>query len=90
MTIRRYYKVYGEVQAVGFRHFSKVVADEYHLTGYVRNEYDGSVTIEVQGEEDIVRNFLEEVEKVSYHIEISRFSWENLAICSRETSFSIL
>ena len=49
-----------------------------------------SVTIEVQGEEDIVRIFLEEVEKVSYHIEISRFSWENLAICSQETSFSIL
>ncbi|WP_022749403.1 acylphosphatase [Lachnobacterium bovis] len=88
--IRRYYKVYGEVQAVGFRHFSKVVADKHNLTGYVQNEYDGSVTIEVQGEEEVVRNFLDEIEKVSYHVGISRYTWENLAICPQETEFSIL
>ena len=39
----------GQVQGVGFRWTSMGVARELSLTGWVRNERDGSVTAEIQG-----------------------------------------
>ena len=39
----------GQVQGVGFRWTSSLVARELGLTGWVRNESDGSVTAEIQG-----------------------------------------
>ena len=39
----------GEVQGVGFRWTARKVADELGLTGWVRNESDGSVEMELQG-----------------------------------------
>ncbi len=49
----------GRVQAVGYRRYLREMAQQGNLTGYVRNEKDGSVTIFVQGEESAVRNFVE-------------------------------
>ena len=39
----------GEVQGVGFRWTARRVAQELGLTGWVRNEPDGSVSMELQG-----------------------------------------
>ena len=39
----------GEVQGVGFRWTARKVAQELGLTGWVRNEPDGSVSMELQG-----------------------------------------
>lgn len=47
----------GEVQAVGFRWTSAMVARELGLTGWVRNEDDGSVSMELQGAGDHVGAF---------------------------------
>uniref|UniRef100_A0A7C4RV79 Acylphosphatase n=1 Tax=Fervidobacterium thailandense TaxID=1008305 RepID=A0A7C4RV79_9BACT len=41
--------VRGIVQGVGFRHFVKTVARALGVTGYVRNELDGSVTVVAGG-----------------------------------------
>lgn len=40
----------GQVQGVGFRYATRQVAEGFALTGWVRNEPDGSVRLEVQGE----------------------------------------
>ncbi len=42
----------GEVQGVGFRWTARIVADRVGCTGWVRNESDGSVTMELQGTDD--------------------------------------
>ena len=42
-------KVYGIVQGVGFRWTARRVANELGLVGWVRNEPDGSVSMELQG-----------------------------------------
>lgn len=39
----------GQVQGVGFRWTARHVANELGLTGWVRNEPDGSVSMELQG-----------------------------------------
>ena len=47
----------GEVQGVGFRWTTKRLANELDLTGWVRNEPDGSVSMELQGDESQVAAF---------------------------------
>ena len=48
----------GKVQGVFFRASTKEKAEELGITGFVRNERDGSVYIEAQGEEDVLEDFL--------------------------------
>ena len=43
-------KVFGKVQGVFYRATTKSVADDLRLTGWVRNEADGSVSIIAQGD----------------------------------------
>jgi acylphosphatase len=50
--------VNGLVQGVFFRKYTTEKATALQLDGLVRNEPDGSVYIEVEGEEDSVREFL--------------------------------
>lgn len=47
----------GMVQGVGFRWTCRSIAERLGCTGWVRNEYDGSVTMELQGTQDQVSRF---------------------------------
>ena len=38
----------------------------YGLTGWVKNEWDGSVTVEVQGDSDTIDMFIEKVKDGRY------------------------
>jgi acylphosphatase len=51
-------RVYGEVQNVGFRYEAKRKADKLRIFGFVRNETDGSVYVEAQGNDEAVEEFL--------------------------------
>ena len=42
----------GSVQGVGFRWRAKKAAEMYGVTGWVRNDWNGSVTMEAQGTEE--------------------------------------
>lgn len=50
--IRKRIVFYGWVQGVGFRYRARHAADLVGATGWVHNEYDGSVTMEIQGTAD--------------------------------------
>lgn len=52
--VQRIIRVYGKVQGVYFRESTKTKALELGITGYVKNESDGSVLIVVEGEEDLL------------------------------------
>lgn len=56
-------KVSGKVQRIGYRRFILENAQELGVSGYVRNMADGSVAIFVQGEESLVKQFLEEIKE---------------------------
>ena len=51
----------GQVQGVGFRWTSMGVARDLGLTGWVRNERDGSVSAEIQGEASHVGAFFSQM-----------------------------
>ncbi|HYG04611.1 MAG TPA: acylphosphatase [Chryseosolibacter sp.] len=48
----------GKVQGVFFRASTKEQADALGITGFVRNEEDGSVYIEAAGSDDAIEAFL--------------------------------
>jgi acylphosphatase len=54
-------KVFGRVQRVGYRRYVLDSAQELGLSGYVRNEKDGSVTVFVQGDDAAVEKFIEKL-----------------------------
>ncbi len=56
--VRKHIVFYGRVQGVGFRYTAKYMAQSLDLTGWVRNEYDGTVTMEVQGREALINKLL--------------------------------
>jgi acylphosphatase len=63
MKRRAVIRVYGEVQGVGFRSWTARRAQRAGLSGYVRNEPDGSVLIVVEGEEESIARLIEECRK---------------------------
>ena len=52
--IRYHVIFYGQVQGVGFRYRAYYAAYQLGLTGWVKNLYDGSVEMEVEGEEPLI------------------------------------
>lgn len=51
--------VFGKVQGVFFRASTKAVADQLGVKGYVKNNSDGSVYIEAEGDDFAIESFLE-------------------------------
>lgn len=56
--VRKHITFYGRVQGVGFRYTAKYLAQSMDLTGWVENEWDGTVTMEVQGSEIMINKLL--------------------------------
>ena len=54
-------RVYGRVQRVGYRRFVLDSAQELGISGYVKNEKDGSVTIFAQGDDAVIEKFIETI-----------------------------
>jgi len=52
-------RVSGKVQGVFFRASTKETADRLAVTGLVRNEPDGSVYVEVEGDEPTIGSFVD-------------------------------
>lgn len=57
-TVRIRAKIYGRVQGVFFRRSTRHVARKLGLVGFVRNEPDGTVMLEVEGESGMVEKLL--------------------------------
>jgi acylphosphatase len=82
--------VYGRVQGVGFRYFTQTLAMDLHLTGWVRNEMDGSVCLEAYGEEPALHKFLTKIEEGPrfgkvHHVDVT---WDEVD-ASPENQFNI-
>jgi|ETNmetMinimDraft_11_1059920.scaffolds.fasta_scaffold418166_1 acylphosphatase len=72
-------KVYGTVHGVGFRITTKELAEKLGITGIVRNESDGTVYIEAQGEEDQLKELVKQCRQGHSHFQVSEVEthWSN-------------
>ena len=57
----------GRVQGVGFRFTVRHIAKGFDVTGWVRNLPDGRVELQVSGDEDELRAFLDQVAQSELH-----------------------
>ncbi len=52
-------KISGRVQGVGFRYYTQKQARAFELNGWVKNTVDGGVLVMVQGEEAVIKTFID-------------------------------
>ena len=64
--VRKHFCFYGSVQGVGFRYRARHAAQLYRCTGWVKNEWDGSVSLELQGEEEDIDRVILAIEQGRY------------------------
>jgi acylphosphatase len=62
-TIRKSVHFSGRVQGVGFRYTGRNIAQQYKVTGYVRNLPDGRVELVMEGAEREANAVLEEIRR---------------------------
>lgn len=85
-VIRKYLKIYGCVQGVGFRYRAEHAANIVRTTGWVRNDPDGAVSMEIQGTEEQIDQVIMMIEKGTY-IEITRISAKTIPLVEGEHGF---
>lgn len=78
----------GRVQGVGFRARTRSIAAPYHVTGWVRNEPDGTVMLEAQGPEDTLDKFLNELRRKTSGL-VEREIHAHVRTEARENHFEI-
>lgn len=86
--LRRRYRFYGRVQGVGFRWVTQMAASGAGATGLVRNEYDGSVTMEIQGTEAVIDRVVQTLENARY-IRIYGKECQAIALVPNERGFRV-
>ena len=86
MTIRKHIIFSGHVQGVGFRYRAKKAADLYRCTGWVRNDWNGTVTMEIQGTEEQIDQTIEAIQKGRF-IRIESMNTKTIPPDPEERSF---
>ena len=56
--IRLHANFSGTVQGVGFRFTVKRIAEQYEISGFVKNLYNGCVEVTAEGDKEVVENFM--------------------------------
>ena len=87
--VRRRLNFRGRVQGVGFRYKAKYLAKSMGLTGWVRNEMDGTVTLEIQGRPQLVDKLLQGLNHDCF-IEIDWVAGNDITVEDEEKSFKVL
>ena len=65
-----------------------LAARHYDVTGWVRNEYDGSVSAELQGRREAIDEIIARLREDSY-IYLDRVSRQKLELNEEERAFSV-
>jgi acylphosphatase len=86
--IRDHMVITGSVQGVGFRYRAHHLANMLGVTGWVHNEWDGSVVLEAQGTQAAINELLTRINQGSY-VSIDDIRHKRLPVDERESSFRV-
>ncbi len=87
--VRKAGRAEGRVQGVGFRFFVQSNAKAMGITGWVKNMSDGSVTMELQGESEIVERLIAKIKRGNDWIKVTNFEVNDLPVVEGENKFAI-
>lgn len=86
--IRQQLRFFGRVQGVGFRFTAQYMAQKFGLTGWVYNDYDGSVLMEIQGRPESIKKMIERLDSDRF-IRIDNIEKTLLPLVKHEVSFYV-
>lgn len=86
--IRKSIRFYGRVQGVGFRYNARYSAMTLGLTGWVQNEWDGSVAMEVQGTDAQIHKLIALLKSERF-ISIKHIEEETIPTVESERKFRV-
>ena len=84
--VRKHIIFYGSVQGVGFRWRARNAAEHFSCTGWAKNEWDGSVSMEIQGEEEDIDRVILAIEKGTF-VRIDNMDVKALPVVDHEYGF---
>lgn len=87
--IRYHIRVSGIVQGLGYRWFVRDRANRLGLSGWVRNLYDGSVEMEAEGEEAVLKHFMECIEHEHPIAKVEKLEFKTTALQGALQTFDI-
>lgn len=74
--MRVVFQVHGRVQGVGFRAFARDTAQTLGLSGWVANEWDGSVAGQAEGSLEALAHFRERLAEGPPWAHVVRVDWD--------------
>lgn len=86
--IRQQIRFYGRVQGVGFRYTAQYAAQSFNLTGWVFNDDDGSVLMEIQGDGANIKRMVERLDSDRF-IRIDNMEKKIIPVDEFERSFRV-
>ncbi|MCR5385691.1 MAG: acylphosphatase [Treponema sp.] len=86
--IRQQIRFFGSVQGVGFRYTANSIAQSLGITGWVLNDYDGTVLMEAQGTKSEIENLISRLNDGTF-ISIDRVEKNDLPVDTSEKYFRI-
>jgi len=89
MGIARRYLVRGRVQGVGFRYFTQAAAVRAGLSGWVRNNPDGTVEIAAAGEVDALERLEQQVRHGPPGARVDQVTVSDDAVSATDAHFAI-
>lgn len=84
--VRKRIIFYGAVQGVGFRYRARHAAERFGCTGFAKNEWDGTVSMEIQGKEESIDQVILAVEKGTF-IRIENMDVKTIDVVEDERRF---
>ncbi len=84
--VRMHFVFYGQVQRVGFRFTAMQAAERLGITGWVKNERNGTVTMEAQGPKNKIDEMIDILQNDRY-IQITDYDAQAQRVNPVETEF---
>jgi acylphosphatase len=85
----RHIRIHGKVQGVGYRFFATRVARRLGLKGWIQNNRDGIVEAAVEGEKDVIDEWIEELKEGPRYAEVTKIDQETKEFSGKLPDFDV-
>ena len=89
MLVARRFRVTGRVQGVGYRYFVESAARSEGLSGWVQNQFDGSVEVVAEGDQESLLRFEAKLRRGPAHARVERVEVDEDVPSGRASDFTI-
>jgi acylphosphatase len=86
---QRVIRIHGKVQGVGYRFFATRVARRLGLKGNIQNNRDGTVDAVVEGEKNVIDDWIEELKEGPRYAEVTKIDQETKDFTGRLGDFDV-